>query len=155
MSFARSLATHMALKAALAQGLFKSSPVLAKTAKSLVEEDKVPGSPIVRRSKLVQLLASKPASLETIVKKMKRQASVLVIRFITKEYDIPLGVWVVREAVRKAMNSEPLKFSDHDLMLNYAKLIGSKKFSYNIDSILKQSKLMDKIYNQTTLGRFL
>ncbi|MCG2717623.1 MAG: hypothetical protein L6408_02160, partial [Nanoarchaeota archaeon] len=35
----------------------------------------------------------------------KRQASVLALRFITGEYSVPLGVFVVRESSRNAMNS--------------------------------------------------
>lgn len=35
--------------------------------------------------------------------KNKRQGRVLALRVITKEYTVPLGVWVVREATRKAL----------------------------------------------------
>ncbi len=37
--------------------------------------------------------------------KIKRQALVIVFREITPEYELPLGVWVVREAVRRAMEN--------------------------------------------------
>ncbi len=50
-----------------------------------------------------------------------RQATVLCLRFVTGEYTNPLGVWVVREAVRKALETKPLRFSDESLALTYAK----------------------------------
>src|SRR3989344_1144721 len=40
------------------------------------------------------------------LKEMKKQASVLALRFITDEYSMPLGVWVTREAARKTMSSK-------------------------------------------------
>ena len=45
--------------------------------------------------------------------------NVLVLRFITGDYAVPLGVWVTREATRKAMNGKPIIFSDKELMLKY------------------------------------
>lgn len=42
----------------------------------------------------------------------KRQAAVLVYREITDEYWAPLGVWVIREAVRTAMEGRGLVFGD-------------------------------------------
>ncbi|HDD05009.1 MAG TPA: hypothetical protein ENF51_00775, partial [Candidatus Aenigmarchaeota archaeon] len=35
----------------------------------------------------------------------RRQASVIVVRHITPDYYLPLGVWVVREGVRKALRN--------------------------------------------------
>ncbi|HIE41138.1 MAG TPA: hypothetical protein EYP80_00580, partial [Candidatus Aenigmarchaeota archaeon] len=43
--------------------------------------------------------------------KIRRQAKILIIREVYKGYDIPLGVWVVRETIRKAFNKRPLKFN--------------------------------------------
>ena len=48
---------------------------------------------------------------------MKKQASVLALRFITGDYTLPLGVWVTREAARNAMSSAPIEFSSKELML--------------------------------------
>lgn len=42
----------------------------------------------------------------------RRQATAIVLREITDEYTTPLGVWVVREACRAAMQSRPLAFED-------------------------------------------
>lgn len=43
---------------------------------------------------------------------VRRQASVFVYREITDEYWAPLGVWVIREAVRTAMEGKGLVFGD-------------------------------------------
>ncbi|WP_052400216.1 Nre family DNA repair protein [Geoglobus acetivorans] len=41
----------------------------------------------------------------------RRQAGAIVLREIRPEYSAPLGVWVVEEGVRKAMNTRPERFS--------------------------------------------
>jgi len=84
----------------------------------------------------------------------KRQGSVIALRFITGEYAVPLGVWVVREAVRKTMESDPIKFADKDLMFNYAKLLVQKKFGYDLDNIFKKSVLYNQMKNQSKLSNF-
>lgn len=88
------------------------------------------------------------------LKSMKRQASVLTLRFITGEYAVPLGVWVVREATRKAMSGKPIEFSDRELMLNYAKALFKKNFGCDISNILKQSQMLKEIRDQTKLSAF-
>ncbi len=85
---------------------------------------------------------------------MKRQASVLCIRIITGEYFCPLGVWVVREAVRKTMASKPIEFSDRELMLKYARALLKKKFGMNADDILNKSILLRNLKTQTKLRMF-
>lgn len=89
------------------------------------------------------------------LEKMKRQSSVLALRFITGEYAVPLGVWVVREAVRKVMKNRPIEFASKELMLNYARLLIKKKFSYDVNNLLKNSILLRNIKHQTKLNRFL
>ncbi|MBN2111132.1 MAG: hypothetical protein JW705_08640 [Methanosarcinaceae archaeon] len=44
------------------------------------------------------------------LKKIRRQASVFVVREIRPEYWAPLGVWVVREGIRNAMGSRSMTF---------------------------------------------
>ena len=55
--------------------------------------------------------AARLSVLEHLVR-IKRQASVFVYREITDEYWAPLGVWVIREAVRTAMEGHGLAFGD-------------------------------------------
>ena len=43
--------------------------------------------------------------------KIRRQASVLVLREISSRYWLPLGVWVVRETVRGCFSSRPMRFA--------------------------------------------
>ena len=88
------------------------------------------------------------------LKEMKRQASVLALRFITDEYTMPLGVWVTREATRKSMNSKPIEFSSKELMLDYARKLIKRKFNYNADYLLNASKLFRNIKQQKKLMQF-
>jgi len=42
---------------------------------------------------------------------MRRQASVLIVREILPAYDVPMGIWQMRETVRGALDGEPEKFA--------------------------------------------
>ena len=64
---------------------------------------------------------------------MKKQASVLVIRFETPEYYAALGVWVVRSASRKAMSNSPKAFDGKESLLKAVKDEIYTRFKYNID----------------------
>jgi hypothetical protein len=83
----------------------------------------------------------------------KKQNSVLALRFITDEYVLPLGVWVTREATRKALTGKPITFVSRELMLNYAQLIAKKKFGLDITQILQKSKLIKE--KQKTIKSFI
>ncbi len=85
---------------------------------------------------------------------LKRQGSVLVFRFITPEYNIPLGVWVCREATRKSMNEKPLTFGSQELMVKYAKEFIKNKFGFELELLLSQSKLLKEKKVQRRLGEF-
>jgi hypothetical protein len=86
--------------------------------------------------------------------RLGKQASVLVVRIITDDYYAPLGVWVVREAVRNAMRSTPIEFGDKQLMLAYAKKLAMKRFSYDISHLLAASKLLKTVGVQRRLGMY-
>ncbi len=85
--------------------------------------------------------------------KIKRQASCLVIRFETPEYNIPLGVFVVRNAARKTLTSNPLIFNTKEEMLNKLSELIKARFNYNVDNVLKESKLL-KSLTQKKLSSF-
>ena len=89
------------------------------------------------------------------LKEMKRQASVLALRFITDEYTMPLGVWVTRQTARKSMISKPIEFSSKELMLDYAGKLIKRKFGYNVDYLLSSSILLKNIKQQTKLAKFI
>ncbi|MCH8329401.1 MAG: hypothetical protein IIB81_03330 [Nanoarchaeota archaeon] len=86
---------------------------------------------------------------------MKKHGSVLALRFITGDYTLPLGVWITREAARKAMQSKPIEFSSKELMLEYAKKLVKKKFGFDLDGILKNSVLLRDMKQQSKLVKFL
>ncbi len=86
------------------------------------------------------------------LKQLKRQASVLALRFINPaEYVAPLGVWVTLEAARKALANKPIIFSSKELMLHYANVLAKKKFGVDIGNILKQSVVLNGAREQMKL----
>lgn len=87
--------------------------------------------------------ATRLAISETL-KGKKIQAAPLVFRFITDEYYQSLGVWVVREAVRKTMNNSP-KYMNKSEALSYA-VNQSKKYNYYIKNLIMNSEILK--YNQ-------
>ncbi|MBD3312733.1 hypothetical protein GF352_04750 [archaeon] len=72
------------------------------------------------------------------------QASALVIRQITKDYYMPLGVWVVREAVRKALQNSK-KFNNYEQARTYTERLTGFD--------LRKSKLIRE--KQTILQKFI
>ncbi len=86
--------------------------------------------------------------------KLKRQGSCLVLRFITDEYAAPLGVWVTREAARKALNNEPIEFSSKELMLHYAEMKIKKQFGMSIAPFVRSSNLLGLVSSQRKLKEF-
>jgi len=88
------------------------------------------------------------------LKEQKRQSSILALRFITDEYTTPLGVWVVREATRKSLQEKPLTFASEELMLQYATELIQRKFTFDLNLILKESKLLKNKNKQKKLTAF-
>ena len=89
------------------------------------------------------------------LEKEKKQASVLAIRLETPSYWAALGVFVVRESVRKTMSTKGVKFSDKNELFNSAKQIGNVKFGFDCSGILERSKLLNNIQTQKRLGEWL
>jgi hypothetical protein len=86
--------------------------------------------------------------------KIKRQAGVLAIRLETPSYWASLGVWVVRESVRKALGKEPLKFDNMEEMLESARKVSMIKYGFDNSKIIKQSKLLENIKTQKSLRQW-
>ncbi len=81
--------------------------------------------------------ASRFAVLEYLYK-LKRQAIVVVIREVKEGYMYPLGVWEVRENVRNALKSKPIKFSTkRDALDNI-----NSRLTLNISKYTKLSKIL-------------
>ncbi len=89
------------------------------------------------------------------LEKLKQQGSVLALRFITGEYSVPLGVWVVRQASRKALESNPINFDSKEAMLNYARSLIKEKFNFDISYLIKNSILIKNVKTQYKLTQFL
>ena len=85
------------------------------------------------------------------LKSQKKQAGCIVIREIGKGYDLALGVWVIREAVRNAFTKKPLDFSGIDLALKYI----SNRLFVPINDYIKASKLLDRIRNQRKIVEYV
>src|SRR3989344_3356981 len=65
--------------------------------------------------------------------RIRRQASVLIIRFETPEYTDSLVVWVVRQTCKKTMLNQNIEFETKEQILEYAKQAIIKKFNFNIE----------------------
>ncbi len=81
------------------------------------------------------------------LEKMKKQASVVVFREIYEGYIIPVGVWEIRENVRKAMEKKPRKFQTLKEALEDIKT----RLKIPLEVYLKRSSPL----NQTKLEWFL
>ncbi len=79
------------------------------------------------------------------LKSIKRQAGVLAIRLETPSYWASLGVWVVRESVRKALNNGAMKFDSREEFLEGCKKVGKIKYDFDSQLIFDRSKLV-KMY---------
>ena len=88
------------------------------------------------------------------MKQLKRQHSCLALRFITPEYNVPLGVWVCREATKRSLSEKPISFTSEELMLNYARNFIKNKFGFNLDLLLEKSKYLKGSKNQKKLSDF-
>ena len=58
--------------------------------------------------------------------------------------------WVVRESVKKAL-SKRIKFSSKKELLDSTKGISKRKYNYDIENLLKQSRLLKNINLQRNL----
>ena len=81
---------------------------------------------------------------------IKRQASVLAIRIETPSYWASLGVWIVRESVRKALKRK-MEFLSREDMIEGVKKIGKIKYNFDCSQILKKSKILNEVLTQKRL----
>jgi hypothetical protein len=97
--------------------------------------------------------ASRFAVLEYL-NSIKKQASVIALRIETPSYWAALGVWVVRESVKKALRKE-MKFSSKEELIESVKKIGMIKYNFDFSEILNRSKLLKERKEQKNLREFL
>ena len=86
---------------------------------------------------------------------IQRQASVLAIRLETQSYWASLGVWVVRESVRKALKNKKITFRDMKEITESARKISMIKYGFDNQQILDRSKLLEQLKTQTNLNKWL
>lgn len=84
---------------------------------------------------------------------VKRQGTILVVRFETPEYFASLGVFVVRESCRKALQNK-LVFENKELMLKYVRDTILKKFFYDVNIIFSKSIVLNVLMNQKKLQNY-
>jgi DNA repair protein NreA len=88
-------------------------------------------------------------ALTEYLEKIKRQASCLVLREIRPEYDVPLGVGILREASRNAFKNKPKRFNTiNEALNNINTRLKQPITNYTKDSTIlkefgKQKKLWD------------
>ncbi|MFH0875448.1 MAG: hypothetical protein V1859_05905 [archaeon] len=133
--------------------LFETSVANQENIETMTDYEDINGRKYYAVNTVGGYYAARLAVLEYL-KSIKRQSSVLCLRFITNEYYAPLGVWVVREATRKATISKPIEFSSEALMLNYAKILIKKKLGFNLDNLLQKSILLKNMKQQSKLSKF-
>ena len=57
--------------------------------------------------------AARVSILESL-SRMKRQATVLIVREVKPQYTVPVGVWEVRETIKGAFDKSPIKFETEE-----------------------------------------
>lgn len=93
--------------------------------------------------------AARLAVAEKLVEK-RRQATVFVFREIGQTYNIGLGVWVIRETVKKSLEKNPIIFNS----LNEAFSFISTHLQVPFNLYEKKSHLVGKIRFQSRLSDF-
>lgn len=80
--------------------------------------------------------------------KIKRQAAVLIVRNVTEEYSMPLGIWQLRETVRGAFNKPCEKFNTiAEAVKKISEKVGGKW--------VEESKLVKNLKDQRKIMQFL
>lgn len=77
----------------------------------------------------------------------KKQAQAIVLREASPSYIMPVGVWNVRENVRNALSTEPVKFEDFSALLKHIE----SRFNIPIQNWKKESALLQYNMYQKTL----
>lgn len=83
--------------------------------------------------------------------RIKRQASVLILREVLPEYFAPLGVGILRETVRKSLDKPAQRFSTLDEALTTIK----ERLKLPLQTFTKNSKLLKENKEQLKLREFV
>ncbi len=82
------------------------------------------------------------------LKNIRRNARVIVVRYVTSDYWAPLGTWVIREVTRKAMAYPPVNCPSLDV----AAAVVSERLG--MSRWMKSSSLLHEVKTQKTLEDF-
>ena len=78
---------------------------------------------------------------------LRKQAKVLIIREISPEYRVPVGVWQVREGIKISLNKTSTKFNTKSELINW---LSNKLFldvsKYSVISNLISQRLLDEFF---------
>ncbi len=83
------------------------------------------------------------------LEKIKRQATVLIVREVRSEYSIPVGIWQLRESVREAMSSP---YETFPVLKDAVKRISERIFVK--DGWVPHSKIMTDSKEQKKITQF-
>ena len=84
------------------------------------------------------------------LKDLKRQGSVLMLREIYPGFNIPLGVWFVREQLRAMLKSKPQRFSSMEQALDFA----MSSLTIPLNKWLPKSKVLQDIRYQRRISEY-
>ncbi|MCS7108610.1 MAG: Nre family DNA repair protein [Sulfolobales archaeon] len=96
--------------------------------------------------------ASRLASTEHLLN-LRKQATVILWREIYEGFDIPVGVWFVRENIRALLKDRPKVFTCVNDLINYLKEL--KPTRVPIEVWIRKSNLMREALTQERLDKFL
>ena len=88
------------------------------------------------------------------LKRIKRQASIFIIRYETEEYWANLGVWVCETASRKAMDNKYISFYSRENALDFMRNFIFNKMKQDVGGVFKRSKLLNFVREQKNLFEF-
>ncbi|RLF01564.1 MAG: hypothetical protein DRK00_11215, partial [Thermoprotei archaeon] len=83
--------------------------------------------------------------------RLRRQAVAVVMREIYEGFDLPIGVWFVRENLRRMYSSRPLKFDTVEEALSRL----AKATKLPLDAWLRSSRLLRSLLTQEALDAFM
>jgi len=89
-------------------------------------------------------------AISEYLEKIKKQASVFVMRECKPEYYAPCGVGILRETTRKAMQNSPERLSSVNDALNSAQ----KRMKLPVSEFIEKSLLLKRINHQKRLSGF-
>ena len=86
-------------------------------------------------------------AITEFLRRSRRKAKIIVFREVSEGYSIPLGVWHVRETVRKALEKKPEEFPSVEEAIEYIKKVLTLpiKFYLKKSRILGQRRILDYI----------